>query len=218
VVSREKLEEALRARLDGATAAWLDEGLADAARGGAGEAFARRWSAAGRRLGKAPLDVAGAGTAAPSGARVNCCADEAGRALLLASALAATPSAAQPALVEELFHKGEVRERQAVLKALPLLPGPDRFVEVAVEAVRSNMLSVLEAIACENPYPAAHLPELLFNQMIMKLLFNGIPLGRVVGLEGRRGAELARVVASWVSERRAAGRPVPDDALSLLER
>ena len=73
------------------------------------------------------------------------------------------------------------------------------------------MLTIFEAIACENPYPARHFPELNFNQMVLKAAFNGVALARVVGLSSRLNAELARMASDYASERRAAGRSVPAD-------
>jgi hypothetical protein len=45
----------------------------------------------------------------------------------------------------------------------------------------------------------------------MKSLFNGVPLARIVGLAGRRNAELSRMAADYAAERRAAGRTIPAD-------
>jgi hypothetical protein len=118
---------------------------------------------------------------------------------------------------EELWAHGDNRERQAVLKALPLLPEPERFEALAVEACRSNVLTVFEAIACENPYPRRHFVELPWNQMVLKAAFNGVALARIVGLDERRNPELARMAADFAAERRAAGRPVPDDLALVMK-
>ena len=72
-----------------------------------------------------------------------------------------------------------------MLKALPLLPEPERFEALAVEACRSNVLTVFEAIACENPYPQRYFVELPWNQMVLKAAFNGVALTRIVGLDER---------------------------------
>ena len=45
----------------------------------------------------------------------------------------------------------------------------------------------------------------------MKAIFNGLSLRRVLGLAERNNAELRRMVEAYASERRAAGRPVPED-------
>ena len=46
---------------------------------------------------------------------------------------------------------------------------------------------------------------------MLKALFLGVPLARIDGLTARVGAELRRMVEAFARERRAAGRPVPDD-------
>ena len=51
---------------------------------------------------------------------------------------------------------------------------------------------------------------------MLKCLFMGIPLTAVTDLDRRADAELRRMVAAFADERRAAGRPVPADALDLL--
>jgi hypothetical protein len=219
-VSSGPIVEVLSARLLPAAASWLAEALAEVSR--SGEALARRWSGAGRRLGKNPVALApdeserlrAAGAAPlPDGWG----ADECGRVLLLLAALTGMPAESHEAVVEDLYRTGETRERQALLRGLAYLPRPERFVTMAVEAVRANVLPELEALACENPFPARHFPEPAFNQLVMKSLFNGVSLRRIVGIEARRAPELARMVTAYASERRAAGRTVPDDVAFVLE-
>ena len=66
-------------------------------------------------------------------------------------------------------------------------------------------------MACENPYPSQHFPDRNFNQLVLKALFNGVALSRVVGLASRLNAELTRMAGDYADERRAAGRAVPSD-------
>ena len=117
---------------------------------------------------------------------------------------------ADPQTVRDLFRRGEVRERIAVLRALPQLSGDN--VELAIDACRTNVVPVFEAIACDNPYPAKHFPDHAFNQMVLKALFVGASVAKIVGLAERTTDELVRMVEAYASERRAAGRPVPEDA------
>jgi hypothetical protein len=219
VVRSEKsaIEDVLWKRLTPDAADWFQEALARASEAGT---LGARWSGAGRRLGRAPLALTAdelrrlaAAPFVPQGWG----ADECGRALMVLAATEALHPGAQLALVEELYRTGEMRERQAVLRVLAALPDPARFTPLAVEAVRANVLPEIEAIACENPFPARHFTEEAFNQMVLKCLFNAIPLGGIVGLAPRRTPELARMVAAFASERRAAGRPVPADAALVLD-
>jgi hypothetical protein len=135
--------------------------------------------------------------------------------LLLHAAAGLAPGELE-ALVEECFLQGDTRERQAVLRTLPLLPDPGRFVPLAVDACRTSVQPVFEAIACENPFPSLHFPESSFNQMVLKAVFIEVAVRRILGLEGRITPELRRMAADYASERRAAGRSVPDDVAYLL--
>jgi hypothetical protein len=136
--------------------------------------------------------------------------------LLLHAAAEQSPGELE-ALVEECFLQGDTRERQAVLRTLALLPDPARFVPLGVEACRTSVQPVFEAIACENPFPALHFPEPSFNQMVLKAVFIGVAVGRILGLEARITPELRRMAADYASERRAAGRSIPDDVAYLLD-
>ena len=118
-------------------------------------------------------------------------------------------------LVEALYSRGDVREREAVLKSLPLLPGPDRFRTLATTACRTHVQPVFEAIACENPYPAAWFPAPAFEQLVLKCLFVGVAVARVMGLDERRTPELVRMARALASERIAAGRPVSADVVRI---
>lgn len=174
--------------------------------------FLEAFTAVGRRLGKAsvvlsPDERVGLGAVGSLGWT----ADALGRAGLLLVASAGVPEAEFEALVGACFDQGELGERRALLRALSLLPKPERFVPLAVEACRSHVQVLFEAIACENPYPAAFFPALNFNQLVLKALFLGISVERIVGLQDRLTAELARMARAYESERRTAGRSVPAD-------
>jgi hypothetical protein len=133
------------------------------------------------------------------------------RALLLRGVCAALPPGEHVALVTDVLRKGDNGERIALLRALPLLPDPARFTELAIDACRTHVLDVFAAIACDNPFPARYFPEPSFNQLVIKTLFVELPLGRVHGWIGRANPELVRMAADYEAERRAAGRPVPAD-------
>ena len=216
------LERLLQERLAPDVAAWFDTALTGArTRGVESETFGISWSGTGRRLGRAAIDVTdqeaidlrGQGALfVPRGWG----ADELGRGLLLLAAAEGREAPLVAPVVDELFRKGEMREQQAVLRVLGYLPPAPDYVVLASEAVRSNVISVLEALACDNPFPAQHMADPAFNQMVMKALFNGLPLARVQALPKRNNPELRRIATDYSSERRAAGRPVPDDLKLIL--
>jgi hypothetical protein len=200
-------------RVPPAACVWLEQALAAATDRGA---FADTFAVTARKLGKKALDLTAAdvGALAAAGVRWSIggwSLDDLGRVTLLL--VAAQHLATQPLedLVEDSFRLGDSRERQAVLRALPLLPHADRLVAVGVEACRTSIQPVFDAIACENPYPSVRFPDLNFNQMVLKALFTGVALERIVGLDARTTPELRRMAGDYASERRAAGRSVPAD-------
>ncbi|HEY2387384.1 MAG TPA: EboA domain-containing protein [Candidatus Binatia bacterium] len=171
---------------------------------------------AGRRVGKATLALdesetrrlQGAGAHWPIATRL----DELWRIAVLVAAAARLDG---ERLVADAYRGGDSDERCAVLRALPLLPAPERFTALAADACRSHVRPIFEALACENPFPARHLSTLHFNQMILKALFLDVPLMRVLGLDARRSDELGRMARDYAAERRAAGRPVSADLAAL---
>lgn len=159
-------------------------------------AFFGAYAAAGRRLG--PLA-------------------ELARTSLLIRVCALRSREQHVALVREVFRKGDNLERIALLRSLSVLPEPARFLETAIEACRTHVQDVFEAIACDNPFPAAHFPALNFQQLVMKALFTGAPLSQVQGWQGRVTPDLQRMAADFAAERSAAGRVVPADVALILD-
>jgi len=117
-------------------------------------------------------------------------------------------------IVSACYENGDAREQQSWLKAISLLPLAERFVAFGIDACRSHIQPTFEAIACDNPYPSVQFPDLNFNQLVLKALFIGVPLARIVGLRRRLNPDLSRMARDYAAERRAAGRSVPAD-LSL---
>jgi hypothetical protein len=196
-------------------AKWFEEQVSEFT----AERFAQAYAAAGRRLGDEPIGSSRAEESEHSalgpGEVVGWRLSDVGRCCLLMSLCAATAEERHSELISQHFYRGDNKEREALLKALVFLPEPGRFVDIAVDACRSHVQSVFEAIACENAYPAKYFPDGNFNQMVIKAFFTGVSVARIRGLEERRTPELARMASDYASERRAAGRSVPPD-LSLV--
>lgn len=179
------------------------------------ESFASAYAGAGRRLGDARVHVdadeapslAAAALVVPEGWPLR----DVGRSALLQLVARRFEPQEMAQLVDELYRTGDNAEREALLKTLVMLPEPAGYLETAVDACRSHVQSVFEALACNNPYPARHFPEQAFNQLVLKAFFTGVGVDRIVGLAGRRSEELCRMANDYASERRAAGRPVPPD-------
>ena len=221
--ARERAEQLLsvvRAHADEGALRWLERGLPAAGQplqrglffgfyAVAGRRFAGRFEPSEAELSQ--LSDAGVGAAASwDGGQLV-------RAALLLLALDVLPDEEYVGLVREAINKGDTGERVAALRALSLLPGPERFLELAVDSCRSHVQDVFDAVACDNPYAARHFPEPSFNQMIMKALFTEVPLSRVMQWQSRVNLELSRMARDYEAERRAAGRTVPEDIARIHE-
>lgn len=168
-----------------------------------------------RRLGPQARELLGERAREFPGARPHWTLGDLSRLWLLLRGLEVTAPESQPNWVLSLFEAGEIGEQVSILRVLSALPGPERLVETGEQACRHNSLDVFEAIVAENPFPAAHFPASSFNQAVMKAIFLGVSVRRIEGLEARITPELSRMAAGYASERRAAGRPVPEDAVWL---
>lgn len=133
------------------------------------------------------------------------------RLTLLRDLATRTDAAAFAAAALECFTQGDASEQRSWCRGASLLPQPERFLAAMTDTCRTNILTLFEAVACENPYPAAYFPELHFNQMALKAMFNAVALARIVGLAERRNPELTRMSNDYAAERTAAGRSIPPD-------
>ena len=111
----------------------------------------------------------------------------------------------------ECFRRGDNAEKRAVLRSLALMPAPQELVDLAVNGCRTNVTTVFEGISCSNPYPAKHFPEPNFNQLVLKALFIGVALERIMSIRDRLNEDLARMARDYADEREAAGRSLPPD-------
>jgi hypothetical protein len=183
------------------------------------ESFGPAFASAARRFGHVKLELSSAEAGLLSSMLPRHVADclSAGsisglvRTTLLVRGLELVAPEEQPRFAARVFDTGDNFERAAVLRGLSLLPAPERLLELAVNACRTHVQDVFEAIACENPYPAAHFSEAAINQLVLKCFFTDVPLRRVVDLNTRLNPELARMALGYASERTAAGRSVPLD-------
>jgi hypothetical protein len=205
----------LRPRLTASGLAWLDGEIAAAVPGRPLDQVLRAYTAASRQAGRGTLratedELQSLRALDPDLSLAQWTIDDVARAVLLLAVAQASPAQFHDAATGAYEH-GDSREQQSWLRALPAYPKPERFLSTAIDACRTNIVPLFEAIACENPFPARCFPERNFNQLVLKALFNGIAMARIMGLSTRLNHELSRMAADYAAERRAAGRSVPAD-------
>lgn len=110
--------------------------------------------------------------------------------------------------ITQLFKAAEMNELVALYGALPLLIYPEEWIKQCTEGIRSNIGTVLEAIMLNNSYPADHLNEPAWNQLVLKAFFNEKPVNRIIGLDKRANQTLAHILFDYADERRAAQRTI----------
>jgi hypothetical protein len=176
---------------------------------------------AARKVGRSALgltagDAAAADTLRPGWQLQWWRTDDAARVLLLL-ATHRGDDLAFAARLDRLCTTAEVTEHAAILKGFAVFPAPALLVGRAREGVRSAVQPVFEAVACRNPYPRDHFDAAAWNQMVVKCVFMGAPLAAISGLARRRNPELIQMLRDLAAERRAAGRPMPQEVLAYME-
>jgi hypothetical protein len=205
------LEDWLAQAVSADQIAWLQERLGKAAAGDQKTLFLA-FGMVPRKLGKADLnlsedDLEAAATVRPGWYPKHWTVDQAAR-VRLALALAGQKEEPFVESLDKLFASGEVGELVALYQALPVLPYQSAHALRASEGTRTNIKSVFCAVAHQNPYPAEHLEEGRWNQMVLKSLFIDAPLAPIIGLDERANPALARMLIDYAHERWAAGRTV----------
>jgi hypothetical protein len=215
-----RAEELVR-RIQPATSAdghaWLSDRLSALSGAAGAKELSSAFSQAARRVGRDPLGSADAAVKGPldpvplSGLT----ADTVSRIALLMALGEARPDTLAEA-VESLYRAGDTREKIAIVRGLALLPDQARFAWIALDAGRTNETDLFRAVACDNPFPARHYPELEFNKLVMKAAFVKAPVDRIIGLERRANVELARMGMEHIDEQESAGRGfVPEIWLAI---
>jgi hypothetical protein len=197
------LAEALEEHVAPEALAWLQEAAAEVAQSPA--AIGARFPAVGRKVGRGPLDPA----AAPDDVHAWTIDDAARTELLLALGDRVEDELA------ELYRYGDAAERRGILRALEHLPVGDRALYLVEDAIRTNDTRLIAAAL--GPYATEHLPDAAYDQAVLKCVFAGVPITPLDGLE-RVTPDGARMLAALVHERVAAGRDVPAEVWTVIDR
>jgi hypothetical protein len=180
--------------------AWLQDAAAEVAREPA--KIATRFPAVGRKVGRGPLDP----EADPDDVHA-WTIDDAARTVLLQAL--EDPGAE----IRELYRYGDAAERRGVLRALEHLDTD--ALDLVEDAIRTNDTRLIAAAL--GPYATAHLSDAAYDQAVLKCVFVGVPITPLHGLQ-RVTPDGARMLAAFVHERVAAGRDVPAEVWTVIDR
>lgn len=210
----------IKRHVDDEGLAWLNTKRTAIEEGASDWVFFTSFSAVPRYLGKDDLELTPEDLVEAEAVRAgwkpgHWSVDQAGRTILLA-VLPPEDADSYFEALEKVFTSADVGESVALYQSLPLLPYPERHRDRAAEGIRSNMTSVFNAVALQNPYPADYLEEGAWNQMVLKAVFVGSPLYLIEGLDRRANPALARMLVDFVHERWAAGRSITPEVWRLV--
>lgn len=110
--------------------------------------------------------------------------------------------------LNKLFETADMHEQQSLYAALPIMPFQPEMLERAIEGLRTNISSVFDAVALNNPYPTQYFDERAWNQMVLKAIFMQRPLYQIQNADDRANPTLAKILVDFAHERWAAGRTV----------
>lgn len=113
--------------------------------------------------------------------------------------------------VANIIEVADTSELQTFLKFLVLLPNAEKYKMVAVDALRTNISTVFNALAYNNPYPGIYFDDQQWNQMFLKTAFMQGDLSAISDIDKRANKDLARIISDYAHERWAAGRDIDPD-------
>ena len=113
--------------------------------------------------------------------------------------------------ISKLIEVADTGELETFLKFLVVLPNPEAYKDTAVDALRTNISTVFNAIAYNNPYPSRFFDDKQWNQMFLKTAFMQGDLSAILDIDKRANEDLARIISDYAHERWVAGRDIDPD-------
>ncbi len=110
--------------------------------------------------------------------------------------------------VAKIIEVADTTELETFLRYLTILPQSESFKYSAVEALRTNISIIFDAITLNNPYPALYFNDQQWNQMYLKAAFMERDLGMIESVDERANADLTRIISDYAHERWAASRTI----------
>ena len=198
------LAAALEARAKPEGLEWLRE--ASAAAAADASSLRSRFAMVGRKVGRETLDE----NADPNDVWA-WTVEDAARVLLLVAA-----GERAEAELAELYRFGDAAERRGVLQALPYLNIEDRGLALVDDAIRTNDTRLIAAAL--GPYATKYLSDEQYDQAVLKCVFVGVPITGLDGIPSRVTPDGARMLGAFVHERVAAGRDLPPEVWTVIDK
>lgn len=215
------LLEVLDRRIPTTARRWLARGTRAGGAGFDAGVFLHSFAEAGTFLGEDRLELAAderdrlreAGVTWPLGGWT---LDDLGRVVLLALVVPRLFEGQHRELLDAVWDRAIIDERRALLRALPVLPKAHRFLDLALAGAESQVPDLFEAIAFDNPLPAALFSEENLQELVLKALYLGGPVDRIQGLSSRVTPALSRTIENFARARGGGSSPTLRGLSKLL--
>lgn len=136
------------------------------------------------------------------------------RILLIKIALHGLTQSEQGLLLKNYYRGADSSEKIAWLKGLFYIDEQGVALNTAISASRCNSLDEFSALALNNDYVIQYFPELNFNQLVLKSLFNGLDISCISALSSRLNTRLTNMCFSFAIEQALANR-IPSASIWL---
>ena len=120
--------------------------------------------------------------------------------------------------IAEILRRGDDNERAAAIKAINQIDPNGQFADLVIDCCRSNSTIIFAAISQNNPYPAKFFPDLHITHLALKTIFMDLDFSLILGLDERVSDNLKVALTDLYEERLAAGRTIPDEAISYMKK
>ena len=207
-INRE-LESLLRKNLDADTKKWIQDKLNEVLGVKSAQKFYLMYTLLGTKINRTTIpDFSGTlGELRAYLELQNANLQQLARVYLLATVLQ-RDSAFFSEKVAKLIEVADIGELETFLKFLVLLPKAEDYKYAAVEALRTNVSTIFDAIALKNPYPSKYFNDQQWNQMYLKAAFMQRDLNQIVAVDQRANKDLTRIISDYAHERWAASRDI----------
>lgn len=115
------------------------------------------------------------------------------------------------------FENAEIKEQIALYKGLFLLENASDFKDQVTEGIRTNIVTIFEAITHGNPFVKTYLNEDAWNQLILKTFFVDSKIYKIQYIDEGKNENLANMLQDYIKERWAAGRKVPLEIWRMVD-
>ena len=111
-------------------------------------------------------------------------------------------------VIKKLLSMADIKEQIIIYKSIQYFDNAVEFSGLVSEGIRTNVISIFDAISLHNSFPTKYLNDLAWNQMVLKAFFMERPIYQIQGIDDRISPILTSTLYEYAKERWSANRLV----------